>query len=655
MHKFIKLVTFAAVVAATAAAGAGDTPPSSWAWLGFAREGGAVVLPRPLRSPAVPLVTCDPFFSVWSPHDRLTDGDTTHWAAWKTQPLSIVLEADGATYRLCGTEPASAKALRQLSCEVRPLTTVVSYEGDDGLAATLEFLTAKDPDDLEAFSRPVTYVTAKVTCANVWSLRVWFGPNICREDENAPVTTNSFVVSRHHLGVWLGRTEQHPLSASGDTVRCDWGYAWTVDCGDHFVLGYDDVKSIRWFDQDLNAYWRRNGRTFESMLADSVRDYAAVRERADRKDAELMSAFRRRGGEKYARLCALAWRQSFAACKLVVGPKGELFYFSKENGSNGCIGTVDVFYPQMPLLLYSSKELVRATLRPILEYASSGRWPYDYAPHDIGQYPLATGQVYGMGNDSRGRPYGDADRMPVEECGNMLISLAALAQREGNADFAGRYWPTVVKWAEYLSRFGFDPGDQLCTDDFAGHLAHNANLSLKSILAIRSYAMLAEMREKAQGGGSGESEKWRRDAERMAKSWMDAAKGGRDGATRLAFDQADTWSLKYNLVWDRVLGFNLFPAEVARGETAAYRKFANDFGVPLDSRRTYTKSDWIMWCAAMAEDRADFDALVSGIYRFANETPSRVPLSDWYETVGEGRFVAFIARSVVGGFLMPML
>ncbi len=57
----------------------------------------------------------------------------------------------------------------------------------------------------------------------------------------------------------------------------------------------------------------------------------------------------------------------------------------------------------------------------------------------------------------------------------------------------------------------------------------------------------------------------------------------------------------------------------------------------------------------MAEDRADFDALVSGIYRFANETPSRVPLSDWYETVGEGRFVAFIARSVVGGFLMPML
>ena len=607
------------------------------------------------RPPAVPLVACDPFFSVWSPHDRLTDGETTHWAVWKKQPLNVTVRTGGVEYRLCGTEPASAKALRQVSCEVRPLTTVVSYEGDDGLAATLEFLTAKDPSDLETFSRPVTYVTAKVTGADVWSLRVWFGPNICREDENAQVTTNSFVVSRHCLGVWLGRTEQRPLSASGDTVRCDWGYAWTVDCGDYFVLAYDDVKSIRWFDKDLDAYWRRNGKTFESMLADSVRDYAAVRERADRKDAELMSAFRRRGGEKYVRLCSLAWRQSFAACKLVVGPKGELFYFSKENGSNGCIGTVDVFYPQMPLLLYSSKELVRATLRPILEYASSGRWPYDYAPHDIGQYPLATGQVYGMGNDSHGRPYGDADRMPVEECGNMLISLAALAQREGNADFAGRYWPTVVRWAEYLSRFGFDPGDQLCTDDFAGHLAHNANLSLKSILAIRSYAMLAEMREKAQGGGSGESERWRRDAERMAKSWMDAAKGGRDGATRLAFDQADTWSLKYNLVWDRVLGFNLFPAEVARGETAAYRKFANDFGVPLDSRRTYTKSDWIMWCAAMAEDRADFDALVSGIYRFANETPSRVPLSDWYETVGEGRFVAFIARSVVGGFLMPML
>lgn len=612
-------------------------------------------VPRPLRPPAVPLVTCDPFFSVWSPHDRLTDGATTHWAAWKTQPLNVALEADGKVYRLCGTEPADAPALEQVACAVRPLTTVVRYAGADGLRATLEFLTAKDPDDLAAFSRPVTYLTAAVQGAKAWKLRAWFGPNICREDESAAVATNALTVAGRPA-VRLGRVEQNPLGSSGDTVRCDWGYAWTVDCGDHFVLAYDDVKSIRWFDRDLPAYWRRDGKSFEAMLEESVAAYAAVRESAQAKDAALLAAFRRRGGEKYARLCALAWRQSFAACKLVTGPDGELFYLSKENGSNGCIGTVDVFYPQLPLLLYTSTELTRATLRPILEYASSGKWNYDYAPHDLGQYPFATGQVYAMGTDPKtGKPHADADRMPVEECGNMLIALAALAQKEGNAGFAEKWWPTVEKWAEYLRRFGFDPGDQLCTDDFAGHLAHNANLSLKSILALRSYAMLVEMRERSRGASSDESDRLKLDALIMSLRWVKAAQGGRDGATRLAFDQPGTWSLKYNLVWDRVLGFDLFPDEVFRGETAAYVRFANTFGVPLDGRKTYTKGDWTLWCAAMADNRAEFDALVSGVYRFADETPSRVPLSDWYETVGEGKMVGFLARSVVGGFLMPML
>ena len=612
-------------------------------------------VPRPLRPPAVPLVTCDPFFSVWSPHDRLTDGETTHWASWKTQPLNIVLEADGKVYRLCGTEPADAQALEQIACDVRPLTTVMRYVGADGLSATLEFLTAKDPDDLEAFSRPVTYLTASVEGADDWKLRASFGPNICREDESAAVATNALTVAGRPA-VRLGRVEQNPLGSSGDTVRCDWGYAWTVDCGDHFILAYDDVKSIRWFDRDLQAYWRRDGKSFEKMLEDAVDAYAAVRERAQAKDAALLEAFRLRGGEKYARLCALAWRQSFAACKLVTGPDGELFYFSKENGSNGCIGTVDVFYPQLPLLLYTSSELTRATLRPILEYASSDKWNYDYAPHDLGQYPLATGQVYAMGTDPKtGKPHADADRMPVEECGNMLIALAALAQKEGNAGFAEKWWPTVTKWAEYLKRFGFDPGDQLCTDDFAGHLAHNANLSLKSILALRSYAMLVEMRERARGASSDESDRLKLDSLIMSMQWVKAAQGGRDGATRLAFDQPETWSLKYNLVWDSVLGFDLFPDDVFRGETAAYVRFANKFGVPLDSRKTYTKGDWTMWCAAMADNREEFDSLVSGAYRFADETPSRVPLSDWYETVGEGKMVGFLARSVVGGFLMPML
>ena len=220
---------------------------------------------------------------------------------------------------------------------------------------------------------------------------------------------------------------------------------------------------------------------------------------------------------------------------------------------------------------------------------------------------------------------------------------------EGNADFAGRWWGDVTKWAEYLSKFGYDPGNQLCTDDFAGHLAHNANLSIKSIMALASYAMMAEMR-----GERATAEKYRAMAKAMVPKWIEAEKGGAFGGGRIAFDRPGTWSLKYNLVWDRLLGFDLFPKAVAEAELRAYRQAAGPYGVPLDCRKTYTKADWLVWCGALTGKRADLEFLCDGIYRFLDESPDRVAFSDWYMT-DSGLFRGFIARSVVGGVYMPAL
>jgi hypothetical protein len=377
------------------------------------------------------------------------------------------------------------------------------------------------------------------------------------------------------------------------------------------------------------------------LLHAAIADYATLRERCESLDRDIAADLVAAGGPKYAALAILAYRQALAAHKLVADIDGRPMYFSKENFSNGSIDTVDVTYPSSPFFLLFNPKLLEAQLVPVFEYAGMSRWPWRYAPHDLGRYPLANGQGYGGGEKS------EQNQMPVEESGNMLIMTAALAKAEGNADVAQKYWPLLTKWAEYLREKGLDPENQLCTDDFAGHLAHNTNLSLKAILALRGYADLA-----SKLGKQAEAQQYTSLARDMAAKWVTMANDG--DHYRLAFDKPGTWSQKYNLVWDRMLGYNLFPPDVARKEIAFYKTHENPFGLPLDNRESYTKLDWLVWTATLAENQADFEEIADRGYRFANQTPTRVPLSDWYWTL-DAKQRGFQARSVVGGVLIKAL
>ena len=579
----------------------------------------------------------------------------------------------------------------QKSVVVMPTQTYYTFECG-GVSLDLIFTSPAVPTNLELVAAPYNYVTYQVRSQDEkkHDVQVYFEatPLLAVNTIEQPVEyslqeEDGFILMK------TGTVEQPILQKKGDDLRIDWGYfcmaapnsprvTVSIDeqkttktnflktgilpgkkgltspdmqkqmtvlaysdnlgmvgeeiCSGHLVLGYDDIYSIQYFGDNRMAYWKHNGSvTIEQALKKAFDSYSENMQQCNDFDKKLMEEARNAGGQQYAELCALVYRQTMAAHKLVTDSEGNLMYFSKENFSNGSIGTVDITYPSSPMYLCYNTDLLKGMMTPIFEYSHSGRWKKPFAAHDVGTYPHANGQTYG----------GD---MPVEESGNMLILTAAIAKVEGNAEYAAKYWNELTAWADYLKKEGLDPANQLCTDDFAGHFAHNTNLSIKAIMGVASYAYLARMLGKVEQADSYESV-----ARNMASKWVEMADDG--DHYRLTFDQPGTWSQKYNLIWNRLLGFNLFPEKVADTEMAFYKEHINCYGLPLDNREDYSKSDWILWTACLTGNDADFCALVQPVWKYANETTSRVPLSDWHYT-STGNQRGFQARSVVGGYYM---
>jgi hypothetical protein len=680
----------------------------------FAAAGHAAEPLPPLRPPAVPLVTHDPYFSCWSFADALNGDWPRHWTG-AIHGMCALARVDGQTFVLAGSPRIrGAKPMTQKSVTVLPTRTIYRFEGG-GVAITLTFLTPALPHDLDLLALPATYATFDVASADAAaphdvSLYLDVTGEWAVDKVNQPVTWGREpAVGDKVSALHVGTKDQPVLKRKGDNLRIEWGRLYLASAtgpanrdvaGDveaaraafadrgqlpaqdepaasrpasdrwpglsaAFALGpiapnvpggvpvkpvrrtaviaYDDEFAIEHMGKHLRPWWRRDGTGAAEMIAAAVRDHDAIEARCVAFDEQLMADLTNAGGPRYAALAALSFRQCLAAHKLVAGgPDGRTpLSFSKENFSNGCIATVDVTYPSSPFFLLFSPTLLKGQLTPILDYAAGDRWKFPFAPHDLGTYPQANGQVYGGGEKT------EQNQMPVEESGNMLIMLAALAHVEGNADYARAYWPTLQKWAAYLKEKGLDPENQLCTDDFAGHLAHNTNLSLKAIVALAGYAKMADTL-----GHADEGRIYRTAAKEMATKWQQmAADGDHYGLT---FDKPGTWSQKYNLVWDRLLRYDLFPRDVAAKEVAFYLTKQNTFGLPLDSRKAYTKLDWLVWTATMAEREQDFRALVAPTYDWMNQTTSRVPLTDWYDTA-TGKQSGFQARSVVGGVFIKML
>ncbi len=642
-----------------------------------------------LRPPSVPLITVDPYFSVWSPADRLTDTTTVHWTG-KPNTIIGTAEVDGTAYRFMGklNRNDNSPALTQTARNCDTFSTYYTFEGA-GIVLNLTFSTPLLMDNLDIMTRPVSYLKTEVKSADgahhTVKIKIAVSEEICLNYRGEDTVVCETIENDTYSAVKIGSEKQPVLAVSGDDIRINWGYFYlaTQDgkvytetvkvpfvpshghdtapesfkeemvfaCAETelktcckpsslFTFAYDDVKSIEYFGDHLTSYWNKDGKTILTAISEAYADYDCVMKKCAAFADRLFLDATRAGGEKYAEICELSYRQAIAAHKVAVDTEGNILFISKECFSNGCAATVDVSYPSIPLFLLYNPELVCGMMRPIYKYARTEGWIFDFAPHDCGQYPLVHGQVY-ANNRLDGQ-------MPVEECGNMLVMASTVAIASGSTKFAEENLDLLETWVKYLELHGDDPENQLCTDDFAGHLAHNCNLSLKAVMGIAGLGIIYKLL-----GRTDDYNTMTEKAKKMAEGWAKRAANG-DGSYRLAFDRPGTWSMKYNIVWDKLFDTNIMDKAVLATEFASYKHHINHYGMPLDNRETYTKSDWLIWTATLAEDRGDFEEYVAPLWENYNCTLSRVPMTDWYFTVTSNQR-GFQHRTVVGGHFIKLL
>ena len=586
----------------------------------------------------------------------------------------------------------------QKSCSVTATSTYYTFTCGP-VDLDMVFTTPQVMDDLTLFSTPIGYISYRVQSndGKAHDVRLFLQTSAEMAVRNTSQTTvNRRKVSGGFEYRYCGNSTQNLCNQTSDLI--DWGYLYAfcdnkeghhISCGDKTtllkefsekgtatnayntktcpggtycsivytdsigtvngtprggftMLGYDDVASIQYFSNNRKGYWANNGRTaITARFEDLYNNYDSIMTLCRATDEKIYNDAYAVGGTKYAEIVASAYRQTNAAHKLFKDSKGNLMFMSRENNSGGFINTLDVTYPSQPLYWTYSPALAKAMITPVYEYNALGKWKYDFPNHDLGHYPQANGNHYG--NPAAN----DGSTMPVEQSGNMLTLTAIIAKLDGDLDYLRNYLQYMTKWADYLVENGKDPVNQLCTDDFMGSSSRNTNLAAKAIMGVMSYSEICRML-----GDDTQADAYAAKAQEMATYWIQNAKTTSGGTHYLLnFGAASsTWSTKYNLVWDNIWDWGLF-STVRKQEQSFYYNKTKAYGLPLDSRGDLCKSDWQMWAYGFAETNVQRVRLVNLLWKYINETTSRVPISDNHHA-NTGKQAMFQARSVVGGYWM---
>ncbi|KAG7096816.1 hypothetical protein E1B28_004225 [Marasmius oreades] len=659
----------------------------------------------PFNPPSIPLAVRTPYLSAWLPQGAgvaLNDAWPTFWTGQILGWAGFV-KVDGTAYSWLGApsvpDATFTKATQKSFKFTATQSTFVLSAGPVDL--TVNFLSPVEPTDLVKQSTPFSYLSVSASSTDGRAHSVQIYSDISAEwvsGDNGLVAnwnTSSGTILTHQVQLAsptrYGEVNDHTQYGSAFystpntggatfqtgadvTVRAQFiqngrlantrdtnfraiSNNWPVfglahDLGSVtsgsvlFTVGHVRDPAIQYIVkggalQDRSLFFWSRFSTTGDLITSFINDFSGALSRANAFDSKVNNDATKISAD-YASIVSLSIRQSLGSIEITIAKNsdgswntGDVIVFMKEISSDGNTNTVDVIFPAWPIFLYTNPQLGKFLLEGILRYQASGLYPNKWCVHDIGSsYPHATGH-----NDGRD------EAMPVEESGNMVIMALSYAQKTGDNSHLTTYRSLLAQFTDFLITDSLIPANQISTDDFAGPLANQTNLAIKGIIGIKAMSVIASRLGDTNGANNYSSI-----AADYVTRWQGFAKSKTGPHLTLAYNNDASWGLSYNLYSDKLLKLNLFPQSIYDLQTAWYNTVSQQFGVPLDTRHTYTKSDWEIYTAGLVTSTSTRDLFISRVRSYAASGKNNVPLSDWYETTN-GVSQGFRARPVVGGHL----
>ncbi|MBE7056560.1 MAG: DUF4965 domain-containing protein [Ruminococcaceae bacterium] len=632
------------------------------------------------RLPSYPLITIDPFCSIWLPDEHLARTDTELWCNHMRR-LQGYVTIDGFRRRFLGRGRLSGEFMWVADKDISPMVTHFTMASDK-VNIHVRFWGPMFMDDMYQLSLPAGFIDYEVESTDGQDHEIEI--EFLVHEEFCGETPSERVWEAHgDYGVMYNKNQQ-PLSSCGDDVESTWGkyyvFGENVETDDNSyyrlvskhkskgkvksykaydIFAYDDIYSIEYLGRKLKCLWTEKYKDIFEVADYLRKEHDSLYEKALSWNKRILGDAAK-FGEDYQTVVTAAYRQVLAGHKLVRNTDGKILYFSKECMSNGCMNTVDVTFPAVPLFFMYGPELLPGMMNAIYEFNKLPVWKFPFAPHDIGRYPIGGGQLYSCYFEGKGfdvqqniykmgpddKVYIEDGQMPVENSANIIIMMYTYYLFTGDKAYIEEHYETLKLWNKYLMEKGDCKELQLCTDDFAGMFEGNINLAIKAAIGIATFGKLAELMGE-------DSSLYRADAEAKVKYILEEGMEG--DHLKAAFKMENSWSLKYNMIWDRNLKLNLFPDEIYEMENKFYLEKEMPCGTPLNSLRNFTKSDWLMWVASFDKEGDTVKKFSKTMCNVLNVMYERVPFPDFYDAYNGQWLYMLCHRTVQGGVWMPVL